>query len=49
LLPGETVYYVDGTSDGAQVSLEYAADEIEWMVGSAVPHDDVKVDEPDYF
>ena len=49
ILPGETVYYVDGTSDGAQVSLEYAADEIEWMVGEAVPHDDVQVDEPDYF
>lgn len=48
ILPGEVIQYVDGTSDGAQMSLEYAADEIELMKGYTVDRADLDIEEPDY-
>lgn len=48
ILPGEQIRYVDGLSDDLQVSIEYAADEVEFMAGEALPRDAVEVEE-DYF
>ena len=49
ILPGEKVCYVDGLSNDMQISLEYAADEVELMVGRAIPQDALVLDEDDYF
>jgi hypothetical protein len=34
--PGTPVQYIDGTSDGQPVGLEYSPDEVEWFVGQTV-------------
>jgi hypothetical protein len=45
ILPGEEIGYVDGTSGGEHVSIEYAEDEIEVSVGSPVAREELVVDE----
>lgn len=48
ILPGEQINYVDGTSDGDLVSVEYAEDEIEFSIGRSIARDAIQVDEEDY-
>ena len=45
ILPGEQVRYIDGHSNGTQVSVEYTADEVELMVGQAIPRDALVLDD----
>ena len=49
ILPGEQVRYIDGISGDDQISLEYTADEVEFMVGQAIPQDALVLDDDDYF
>lgn len=49
IMPGERIDYIDGTSDGKLVSLEYAEDEIEFAIGQPIGRDEIVLDEPDYF
>ena len=41
--PGERVDYVDGTSDGKVISIEFTAEEINLSVGEAIPFESVSV------
>lgn len=49
ILPGEEVKYLDGTSGDDLVSVEYTADEIELSVGRAMAHDELVVDEEEFW
>ncbi|MEM1125119.1 MAG: DUF4178 domain-containing protein [Bacteroidota bacterium] len=46
LIPGETIQYVDGTANGLQVTIEYSADEVEFMAGQELPADAIEVTDP---
>jgi hypothetical protein len=48
ILPGDEVRYLDGNSGEEQISLEYTSDEIEMLVGRAVPHDALDIEEEDW-
>ena len=49
IVPGEQVNYVDGINDSDQISLEYTTDEVEFMVGQAVPREALVLDDDDSF
>ncbi len=49
ILPGQQIRYIDGLSGEAQVSIEYTDDEVEFMVGQAVPQDALVLDDDDFF
>ena len=48
ILPGDEVRYLDGNSGQEQVCIEYTSNEIELLVGRAVPHADLIVEEEDW-
>lgn len=45
LMPGETVYYVDGTADEQQISLEYTTNEVEFLRGQAIDKETLVIEE----
>lgn len=48
ILPGEQVRFIDGLSGDDQVSLEYTADEVEFMVGQALDLTRLAIDDDPY-
>lgn len=49
IIPGEQVNYLDGNSEGALISVEYTNSEIEFSIGYPINHDDLQVDEEEFW
>lgn len=49
VLPGEEVAYLNGSSGSNLVSVEFTEDEIDYLVGREIAHEEIVVDEEDYF
>jgi len=45
VLPGEQIHYFDGTCEGRMLTVEYADDEIEVLVGRAIERNSLIIDE----
>jgi hypothetical protein len=48
ILPGDEIRYLDGNSAEEQVSIEFTSNEIEFLVGRAVPHQALEIDEEEW-
>ncbi len=48
ILPGDEVRYIDGNSGAEQVSVEFTTNEIELLVGRAIPPAELVVEEEDW-
>jgi hypothetical protein len=49
ILPGEQIKYLDGSSGQDLISVEYAENEIEFLVGQAIDRSALAVDEEDFW
>ncbi|MBA3534300.1 MAG: DUF4178 domain-containing protein [Ardenticatenales bacterium] len=49
VLPGERVNYFNGTSGNNLVSVEFSEDEIDYLVGRPIQHEELVVDEENYY
>lgn len=48
VIPGEQVYYLDGTTEGKLISVEYHPNEIEVSIGSPIDYQEIIIDEDDF-